>query len=102
MTEINVNETKMQSNNETNLKWFYKLEIKNPKKLAKLKWISFNRLDSFNLEFEYISFNISKSKPNLVQVLDGLYEVNVETRECNPIYWNGSKNIFSFIYKYIS
>jgi hypothetical protein len=77
--------------NEVNLnKWFYKFDIKNPKKKAKLKWKSFNKLDSFNLEFEYINFTKSNLvKPNLVPVLDGLYEVNIETRECKPIYWDG-------------
>jgi len=58
------------------------------------KWLFFNKLDSTSLEVEYRSFQSrksfdSKSQPNLVQVLDDLYEVNLLTKKCQTIYWKG-------------
>lgn len=87
-----------------NVKWFYKLDlIENSSNMAPNvsitedtndKWIYFNRLDSSSLEAECRGFLSRKqydsnSQPNLVQVLDGLYEVNLLTKKCQAIYWKG-------------
>jgi hypothetical protein len=62
------------------------------------KWLYFNKLDSFNLEVEYRSLQTKRLftnniEPNLVQVLDGLYEVNLLTKKCNAIYWKAQSMI---------
>ena len=78
----------------TKVKWFYKLDedsYKRKKRYGDRKWIFFSKLDSYNIELEYRNSRIQRRKPNLVQVLDGLYEVNLRLRECFPIYWEGYK-----------
>jgi hypothetical protein len=83
------------------VKWSYKEEdeeddsnksAKNLNIINDLKWTPFNKLDSFNLEQNYRNNPLT----NKIQVLDGLYEVNLETRQCKAIYWNGiiNKNKF--------
>jgi hypothetical protein len=64
--------------------------------ISSKKWYMFNKWDSYNLESEYRDMitkkqmNISTAdEPKLVQVLDNLYEVNLATKKCNPIYWKG-------------
>ena len=60
--------------------------------ISSKKWIEFNKLDSFNLETEYREtlgrkhLNYS-SESKTVQVLDDLYEVDLETKKCYSIYW---------------
>jgi len=102
----NLNEKKMLESNETKeslkkiidvyeIKWFYKEEEYSTKKTSKeqkiindLKWTPFNKLDSFNLEKNYQNYQ-NDSLTNVIQVLDGLYEANLQTRKCKAIYWNG-------------
>jgi hypothetical protein len=62
------------------------------------EWSIFNKLDSFNLEMEYRAVQQIKqekstnnnSERKLIQVLDNLYEVNLQTKVCLPIYWKGN------------
>lgn len=99
-----------------NVKWFYRLDqetnmntnlntanpniivtsddpTSNETTINAKKWTYFNKLDSYNLELEYRNIQSKKlySKENvdsnLVQVLDGLYEVNLTTKKCYAIYW---------------
>ena len=90
------------------MKWLYKLD--NPEAAnssnfvpnvsmddANDKWLFFNKLDSNTLEVEYRGFQSRKcfdknAQPNLVQVLEGLYEVNLLTKKCQTIYWKGKLN----------
>lgn len=53
------------------------------------KWHMFSKWDSIMLEQEYRDMMMSNSdyKVKLVQVLDSMYEVNLSTRKCYPIYW---------------
>ena len=75
------------------VKWFYKEKDDNTCKqhantktvINDFKWTPFNKFDSFNLEKNY-----RNKCSNLIQVLDGLYEVNLETKQCNAIYWKGN------------
>jgi len=64
--------------------------------ISSKKWYMFNKWDSYNLESEYRDMIIKKQmnvssadESKLVQVLDNLYEVNIVTKKCNPIYWKG-------------
>lgn len=64
-------------------------------------WVIFNKWDSINLETEYRKMTIARrlSRDNvdneevLVQVLDNLYEVNLQTRKCYPIYLKTGKKM---------
>ncbi len=77
------------------VKWFYKEKDDNTCKqhtntktntiINDFKWTPFNKFDSFNLEKNY-----QNKCANLIQVLDNLYEVNLETKQCNAIYWKGN------------
>ncbi|VDO03567.1 unnamed protein product [Rodentolepis nana] len=70
------------------VRWFYKDEI------AK-KWVAFNGYDSIKIELTYLRLLKCKNgfssetddnfKPLVVR--DGLYEVDVVTKQCYPIYW---------------
>lgn len=76
------------------VKWFYKLDddsFNDLKRYGDKKWICFNKLDSYNLETEYRQSKSNRTKPNLIQVLEGLYEVNLVKHICYPIYWEGDK-----------
>ena len=59
----------------------------------------FSKWDSINLELEYRdvatrrSSNNSQTDPKLVQVLDNLFEVNMLTKKCYPIYWKQTKTM---------
>ncbi|CAF0849369.1 unnamed protein product [Brachionus calyciflorus] len=62
------------------------------------KWHMFSKIDSYNLEIEYRDMMSKKhlnihTESNLVQVLNDLYEVNLETKKCYPIYWKVSKTM---------
>ncbi len=60
--------------------------------------------DSFNLETEYRELLLGKhlmhqtpdATSRTVQVLDGLYEVDLNTKKCYSIYWKS--RIMSFVY----
>lgn len=62
------------------------------------KWHMFSKMDSYNLELEYRDMMSRRqlglqSEPNVVQVLNDLYEVNLETKKCYPIYWKVAKTM---------
>jgi hypothetical protein len=65
------------------------------------KWQMFNKWDSYNLEVEYrkmlnktqLKIENNDCQPNLVQVLDRLFEVNLTTKKCYPIYWKSMKSM---------
>lgn len=70
------------------VRWFYKDE-------AAKKWIPFNGYDSIKIELSHLQLSrcmtrysneIDDSFKPLV-VRDGLYEVDVVTKQCYPIYW---------------
>lgn len=69
------------------VRWLYKEDPKSS------TWTTFNGLDSLNLEIEYLLFkksnydNTYKCQP--VQVLNRLFEVDINERICKPIYWEG-------------
>nr|CDS33766.2 phospholipase DDHD1 [Hymenolepis microstoma] len=70
------------------VRWFYKDEV------AK-KWVPFNGYDSIKIELNYLRLLKAKNgfssetddnlKPLVVR--DGLYEIDVVTKQCYPIYW---------------
>lgn len=60
--------------------------------ISSKKWYMFNKWDSYNIEVEYRDMLSKKqsnigAEPKLVQVLDGLYEVNLSVKKCFSIYW---------------
>lgn len=61
------------------------------------KWHMFNRWDSISLETEYRQMVVNRrensAEPVLVQVMDNLFEVNLCTRKCQPIYSKGTRTI---------
>ncbi|KAM7536130.1 hypothetical protein Aperf_G00000103755 [Anoplocephala perfoliata] len=70
------------------VRWFYTDETTK-------KWTPFNGYDSIKIELNYVrllncrteySDKAEKSKPLVVR--DGLYEVDVPTKRCYPIYWD--------------
>jgi hypothetical protein len=65
--------------------------------ISSKKWYMFNKWDSYNIEVEYRDMLSRKhlnvaSEPKLVQVLDGLYEVNLGVKKCFSIYWKSKQN----------
>jgi hypothetical protein len=61
---------------------------KNQNIINDFKWTPFSKSDLFNLEQNYRNNSLT----NKTQVLDCLYEVNLQTRKCKAIYWNGIIN----------
>jgi hypothetical protein len=63
-------------------RWFYKEESNST------KWTPFKGYDSINLELEFRR-NESPQNYETVQVLDSMYEVDIQSRKYYPIYWDG-------------
>ena len=63
------------------------------------KWQPFNKWDSYSLEMEYRERMTLKNpcEARLIQVLNNLYEVDLNKRRCTPIYWENGKFSFSSI-----
>jgi hypothetical protein len=83
-----------------NVKWLYKSDSENSSNLVtnsddtSNRWLTFNKMDSTSLEVEYRSFQSRKlfdsnSQPNLIQVFEDLYEVDLLKKKCQAIYWKG-------------
>lgn len=86
---INENDINNNNNNNSNMS---SVNL-NPK-----KWYKFSKIDSYNLEIEHRDMMSKKmhnlnSEVNLVPVLNNLYEVNLETKKCYPIYWKSPKTM---------
>lgn len=84
--------------NIEDVKWFFRDVDNEEAKKSKnssysIKWTPFDEIDSYNLELEYRNLIESNYDSNcIIQVLDGLYEVDLSKRECYSIYWEGKKN----------
>jgi hypothetical protein len=92
--DININVSSYSASNDINdlNNNIFNTNRPNIHNISSKKWFEFNKYDSYNLELEYRdmmtkrNLNISvSSKP--VQVLENLYEVNLETKKCYSIYW---------------
>ncbi|RNA34162.1 phospholipase DDHD1 [Brachionus plicatilis] len=86
---LNENDINNNNNNNSNM---------SSVNLNTKKWYKFSKVDSFNLEIEYrdmISKKVlnANSEVNFVQVLNNLYEVNLESKKCYPIYWKAAKTM---------
>jgi hypothetical protein len=96
--EINISTSGYSASNDVNdlNNNIFNTNRPNIHNISSKKWFEFNKYDSYNLELEYRDMMTKKncnvsipSKP--VQVLENLYEVNLETKKCYSIYW---KSIF--------
>lgn len=66
--------------------------------VTRKKWHMFTKSECRSLELEYRDMMSKKHlnvqcETKLVQVLNNLYEVNLETKKCYPIYWKSSKTM---------
>ncbi|VDL18490.1 unnamed protein product [Hymenolepis diminuta] len=84
-----VSETDDQTSlSPSKVRWFYKDE-------AAKKWIPFNGYDSIKIELSHLYLSKCRTRhPDEIDdsfkplvVRDGLYEVDVVTKQCYPIYW---------------
>ena len=69
----------------------FKMEVKNQTKTPVI-WERFSETDSALLEQTFLAFKENpQTAPPLAMpyALDGLFEVNISTREVYPIYWDG-------------
>lgn len=64
------------------VRWFYKEDSNTT------KWTPFKGYDSISLELEFRR-NESSQNYETVQILDNLYEANIQLRKYYPIYWDG-------------
>lgn len=60
---------------------------------SKKKWIPFIGYDSLRVEFKYRELVVTASDPDktveMIVVRGGLYEVDVISRKCYPLFWSG-------------
>ncbi|XP_035827763.1 phospholipase DDHD1 [Aplysia californica] len=68
------------------IRWFYKSE-------GSKKWISFIGYDSLRIECRYRALNLSNESGDIdedekILVRGGLYEVDVKSKKCAPVYWS--------------
>lgn len=74
------------------VRWFYKQE-------GDKEWKSFIGYDSLRIECRFramTTFTDEEKKTfekDIITVRGGLYEVDVDTKKCTPIYWSGIKNL---------
>lgn len=86
------NENDINNNNNNNSNNLSNINV------TRKKWHMFTKAECKGLELEYRDM-ISKKhlniqcEPKLVPVLNNLYEVNLETKKCYPIYWKSSKTM---------
>lgn len=82
------------------IRWMYR-------ELGSKKWIPFIGYDSLRIECKYREMRLSLSRKilnedsvcdELINVLDGLYEVDVMKMKCLPIYWSSSGMTYHTLY----
>lgn len=71
---------------------------------SKKKWIPFIGYDSLRVEFKYRELVVTASDPDktveMIVVRGGLYEVDVISRKCYPLFWSGKLSKFPLLLNY--
>lgn len=72
---------------EEYIRWFYKDHSSRRQNTQK----PFRGFDSLNLERAYQAYEVDRSSKPKLTVRGNMFEVDLASRACNPIYWSGQK-----------